>query len=906
MTMDMSRYLGLFISEATEHLEALGRDLVQLEREGSSSAVDSMFRHAHSVKGMASSMGFEPIAILAHRVEDLVDAVRQDRSRLDRDLVDLLLSASDTLLAQVRAVAEGHPPDEAAPLLAQLAARVTTMTGHAPTATRVAKVTVLKPEGSDGGDSSGGSGGGSAGGSGAGGSGTTGGSTGGGSGATGGSPAGGSGASGSGTAGGSGAGSTGGSAAGSVGSTGAGSSGAGSTGGSGATGGGSSGAGSTDGGTGAGGSADGTGSGGTSAAGSAGDAGSPGSANDSAGSTGGANSTGGATSSRGTNSGNGSPGGTASGPASASGAAPGTSSPSTGPTGASSADLGPHSPVPPRLTSLDPGVGGVREVLGIGAPASSPHGNASTGTPPGLSEAVMNDLGSALKAASTAPLPGERPEGGTQRWAVRLRISPTCQVPGVRAFLVHKRLTTLGTLVDLRPALEELKAGRIPDGYIQLELETSVGEAGIQQSLKNVAEVDVVSVKPAVAVPIPVVAPASAAEAGRGVGADSSSRTVRVRTELLDYFLDTVGELMLATARLREVGKVLPENVRPALEEGVYRLHTLVKDLHDKVMTARMTPLSLITDRLPRAARDIARRKEREVDLVITGAEIELDRAILDELADPLLHLLRNCIDHGLESPEERVAAKKGPRGRVLVAVKRARDRVIIELEDDGRGMNPAKLKAAAVARGLLTPEAAARMTDREAFMLSCLPGVSTAKDVTDISGRGVGMDAVKRVVESVGGTLEIDSETGRGTRFTLRLPLTVAVVHLLLVEVGEEVFGLPIAKVVGATEADSDALSRSRETALLPHGNSLLPVHALDSLVGVPAPGLRGVRPFVVMEGDSGRVALGVDRLLGQEEVVLKPLSRPLDLLPGLSGVTILGSGRPVFILDVPRLLSA
>nr|WP_244222153.1 chemotaxis protein CheA [Corallococcus exercitus] len=494
------------------------------------------------------------------------------------------------------------------------------------------------------------------------------------------------------------------------------------------------------------------------------------------------------------------------------------------------------------------------------------------------------------------------------RWSVRLRISPTCQVPGVRAFLVHKRLSTLGTLVDLRPPLEELKAGRIPDGYIQVDVETGVGEAGIQTALRNVAEVEVVSVAPTVPEPpaLPVAAPAS--DAARGATADAGSRTVRVRTELLDYFLDTVGELMLATARLREVGKVLPENTRPALEEGVYRLHTLVKDLHDKVMSARMTPLSLITDRLPRAARDLARRKEREVELVITGAEIELDRAILDELADPLLHLLRNCIDHGLESPEERLAAKKSPRGRVTVTVRRARDRVIIDIEDDGRGMDPAKLKAAALKRGLITEDAAQRMADRDAFLLSCLPGVSTAKDITDISGRGVGMDAVKRVVESVGGTLEIDSERGRGTVFTLRLPLTVAVVHLLLVEVGEEVFGLPIAKVVGATEADPQALSKSRETALLPHGNGLLPVHALEVLLGVPAAPKPGFRPFVVMEGDAGtgKVALAVDRLLGQEEVVLKPLSRPLDLLPGLSGVTILGSGRPVFILDVPRLLTA
>jgi two-component system, chemotaxis family, sensor kinase CheA len=320
-----------------------------------------------------------------------------------------------------------------------------------------------------------------------------------------------------------------------------------------------------------------------------------------------------------------------------------------------------------------------------------------------------------------------------------------------------------------------------------------------------------------------------------------------------------------------------------------------------------MTPLSLITDRLPRAARDIARKRGREVDLVITGAEIELDRAILDDLADPLLHLLRNCIDHGLESPEERVAAGKPPRGRVVVSVRRVRDRVVLEMEDDGRGMNVAKLKEAAVARGAVSAEAAARMADREALLLSCLPGVSTAKDVSEISGRGVGMDAVKRVAENVGGTLEIESELGRGSRFTLRLPLTVAVVQLLLVSVGEEVFGLPIAKVVGALEADSEKLERSRQIPLLPHNQGLLPVYALGELVGVEAsPRKGGVRPYVVMEGDSGRVALAVDKLMGQEEAVLKPLSRPLDLLPGLSGVTIPGTGRPVFILDVPRLLSA
>jgi two-component system chemotaxis sensor kinase CheA len=490
---------------------------------------------------------------------------------------------------------------------------------------------------------------------------------------------------------------------------------------------------------------------------------------------------------------------------------------------------------------------------------------------------------------------------------VRLKVAASCQVPGVRAFLVHKRLTGLGAVAELRPALEDLKAGRIPEGLISLELETASGADAIHQALRNVAEVELLSVQQVA--PAPAAAPVvPVGEEGvkAAPAAGEPTRTVRVRTELLDSFLDTVGELLLATARIREVGKTLSEAQRPPLEEGVDRLHALVKELHDKVMTVRMTPLSVITDRLPRAARDIARKRGREVDLVITGAEIELDRAILDELADPLLHLLRNCIDHGIESPEERAAAKKGSRGRILVSVRRQRDRVVVELEDDGRGMDPHKLRAAAVARGALGPESAARLSDREALQLCCLPGVSTARDVSDISGRGVGMDAVKRVVEGVGGALDIESELGRGTRFTLRLPLTVAVVQLLLVGVGEEVYGLPIGKVVGAVEADASSLSRSQETSYLAHGTGLLPVHRLATLLGVPGAEGPGVRPLVVMEAEAGKVALAVDRLLGQQEVVLKALARPLDLVGGLSGVTILGSGRPIFILDVPRLLAA
>jgi two-component system chemotaxis sensor kinase CheA len=295
----------------------------------------------------------------------------------------------------------------------------------------------------------------------------------------------------------------------------------------------------------------------------------------------------------------------------------------------------------------------------------------------------------------------------------------------------------------------------------------------------------------------------------------------------------------------------------------------------------------------------------REVDLEVTGGETELDRAILDELSDPLLHLLRNCIDHGIEDASERVAMGKGARGRIVVTARRDRDRVLVEFGDDGRGMDTERLKAAAVQRGLITAEAAASLSTRDALMLCCLPGLSTAANITDLSGRGVGMDAVKRAVEDVGGTLDIDTTPGRGTRFAMRLPFTVVMVNVLLVGVGREVFGLPIAKVKAVVEADPAMLSRSGGAPMLAHHDAMLPVHSLGKLLGIERLPEGGARSHVVLDSEIGEMALEVDKLVGQEEAILKALSCPLDRVGGLAGVTILGNGRPVFILDVPRLIA-
>ncbi|MBI5547785.1 MAG: chemotaxis protein CheA [Deltaproteobacteria bacterium] len=653
MPIDMSKYLGLFASEALEHLEGLARELVRLEQEKSRTAVDAMFRHAHSVKGMAASMGFEQIAVLAHRIEDLVAEARSRPDALDADTTDVLLAATDHLTAMVKAAGAGVPWPDALPLIERLGGRLLALTGQAPGPTRVIPAFVSAAE-----------------------------------------------------------------------------------------------------------------------------------------------------------------------------------------------------PIP--------------------------------------------------------VLPEPEPQALPPHLQVKVKIAPSCVVPGVRAFLVHKKLASLGNIFTVRPPLEDLKAGRIPEGMLALEIEVqgAHGTEAIQRALSTVADLETVDISPVEARSQPAPAPTKPEpEPPRPLGVEPA-RTVRVKTEILDYFLDSAGELLLAVAHLREVTKAVPEAHRTPVEAGVDRLRALVKDLHDKVMSVRMTPLSLITDRLPRAARDIARKKGREVDLVIAGTEIELDRAILDELADPLLHILRNCIDHGLEDPEDRSKLGKGPRGRIVVAARRDRDRVLLEIEDDGRGMDVARLKAVALERGLITEQAAATMGEREALLLCCLPGVSTAEAVTDVSGRGVGMDAVKRAVESVGGTLDIDSQRGHGTRFTLRLPLTVAVVNVLLVGVGHEVFGLPIAKVRAVVEVVPETLSRSRNAPMLSHDGALLPVHVLAELLRLERTGAPGARPHVVVEAEPGPMALEVDRLLGQEEAVLKPVSRPLDLLPGLAGVTILGTGRPIFILDLPRLV--
>ncbi len=566
-------------------------------------------------------------------------------------------------------------------------------------------------------------------------------------------------------------------------------------------------------------------------------------------------------------------------------------------------------PVAPGPARPEGRAGGA-EGRGPAGAAPDPFADPAPAAAPPPAPAAEPAPAPAASGASPAA-PGGGPPGPEPRGAraprpvlVEVEIAASCPVPAVRGFLVVKKLSALGAVAGTTPTVDDLKAGRIPGKKLVVHLETAEPFERLQRALSQISDLGPVALREAEA-PAPAPAAPAPAPAAPGAPAPEQARTVRVRTEILDGFVDAVGELLLATARIREIGRALPVAHRPPLEEGVDRLHAIVKELHDKVMAVRMTPLATITERLPRAARDVARRLGRQVEVEVRGAEIELDRAILEELSDPLLHVLRNAVDHGIEPPHLRLLAGKPATGRITLMARRDRDRVILELADDGKGMDPARLREAAVTRGQLGADEAAALSDREALLLACLPGVSTADQVTDVSGRGVGLDAVKRTVEAVGGALELDSAPGVGSRVLLRLPLTVAVQPVLLVRVGDEVLGLPIAKVHGAAQVSFGGLDRSRGGPILPYDGELVPVHDLSALLGFPPDG-RDDRAVVVAEAGEGRIGLAVDALLGQQEAVLKPLGAPLAAVPGLSAVTVLGNGRPVFILDVPRLLAA
>lgn len=388
----------------------------------------------------------------------------------------------------------------------------------------------------------------------------------------------------------------------------------------------------------------------------------------------------------------------------------------------------------------------------------------------------------------------------------------------------------------------------------------------------------------------PKSAPAKAAE---------PEHTVRVDTKRLDAIVNLIGELVLSRNRLKTLRTRLKDE---ELDRAVSTLDIATARLQSAVMRTRMQPVGKVFSRFPKVARDVARSLQKEVDLELIGADTELDRNLVEALADPLVHLVRNAIDHGVEAPDLREAQGKPRMGRVRLSAQQEGDYVSIEVQDDGAGIDPERLRNKAREKGLIDPEAAARLTSEECLHLVFLPGFSTKQQVTDISGRGVGMDVVQSRIRELSGQIQIQSELGRGSRFLIRVPLTLAILPTLLVQAGEDVYALPLARVMEVLHAPATSLGWFDGRAVLDRKSHTLALIDLRHWLGVN-PTQTPLLTIVVLQMGEARFGLVVDQVRGREEVVIKPLPRALRGLKGYAGATLIGDGRMALILDVDGL---
>lgn len=389
---------------------------------------------------------------------------------------------------------------------------------------------------------------------------------------------------------------------------------------------------------------------------------------------------------------------------------------------------------------------------------------------------------------------------------------------------------------------------------------------------------------------------------------EKKEEVIRVDVERVEVLMNLVGELVLDRNRIVKLASGLEtscENTETIEEllDSITGMSRTVSDLQDAVMKLRMQPVKKVFSKFPRIVRDLAKKLNKKVNLILEGEDTEIDRSILDKLEDPMIHLVRNAIDHGIEPPEERIKAGKPEVGTVKLSAYQEGDRIIIAIEDDGRGINVEKVKKKAVEKGLITPEQAENMSDKEAFELLFMPGFSTAEQVSDVSGRGVGMDVVASTIHSLRGTIEVESELGEGTKFIMKLPLTVAIIRTLMVGANNRIFAIPLYSVVEIVRYEPDKVKNIGQFKSFMLRDEVYLLFSLNELFDMPD---QEEKQFIVIvRVGEKNIAISVEELFGEEEIVIKPLGKLLENVQGIAGATITGDGKVVLIVDTNSLIN-
>jgi two-component system chemotaxis sensor kinase CheA len=450
----------------------------------------------------------------------------------------------------------------------------------------------------------------------------------------------------------------------------------------------------------------------------------------------------------------------------------------------------------------------------------------------------------------------------------------------------------------MQPSKEAIDEGKF-DGTVNLTIASDAGEEALRTAALG-TEIASVDIKPR---ETPVTQPAEPGSAKKPVEPDRKQPTatdknreiknLRVDITQLDHIMNLVEDLVINRGRLKQIAE---EHRIKEMDEAISMVERSVSELQNLMMAIRMIPLSHIFNRLPRVVRDVAQYDHKDVEFIMEGGETELDRSVMDGLNDPLLHLIRNSVNHGIESPEIREKAGKARKGLVRLSAYRDRDNVIIKLTDDGAGINVEKVKKKAVEKGLITEEAAATFSTDQAIDLLFQPGFSTADKITDISGRGVGLDVVQRAIESLKGTIKVETAPGKGTTFELLLPPTMAIVDVMIVRISNKRLAIPISSIVEVANFKKDAMHRIGNGEVTMIRDEVLQILWLNDMVGSSD----RCEILIVVQYQKRKCCIPVDAVEGQQEVVVKPLSSFIGTTKGISGVTILGDGDVVPVLDV------
>ena len=513
-------------------------------------------------------------------------------------------------------------------------------------------------------------------------------------------------------------------------------------------------------------------------------------------------------------------------------------------------------------------------------------------------------------------------EAGLNLFHIKVTLMETCVLKAARSVMVMHALDEVGDAIKSIPPAEDLEQEKF-DRSFDVLVATSADAKAVQNAVDTVSEIEDVHVEavdpdkvgkekaPAAAAPVASVpatkpaAPAAKKEAAKPAATapkkQHQSQSVRVDIEKLDTLMNLMGELVINKVRLEQIGQT---HRMTELMETLEQMDRVTGDLQNIVMKVRMVPVSAVFNRFPRMVRDVSKELGKEINLTIEGEETELDRTVIDEIGDPIMHLLRNSLDHGVESPDAREAKGKSRTGEVGLIARHEGNNVVIMITDDGAGIDASKIRRKAVEKGMISQEEADRLDDADAVRLIFLPGFSTAEQITDISGRGVGMDVVRSKIEALSGHVDVETHIDEGSVFKIKLPLTLAIIQAMLVQVQEEMYAIPLGSIDSTISIEATDIQTVQNKEVIVLRGEIIPIIRMEEALQVPHTKDSDELFVVVVHAGEAKAGIVVDNLIGQQEIVIKTLGNLFAGLKLFGGATVLGDGKVALILDVATMI--